>query len=295
MEFLKKIAHEINGNRILRSLVLAVCGLIVLIFLVNIMLNMFTRHGQIREVPDFSGMTIEEAVRAGSSSRLKIQVNDSLYLPVYEGGVILEQTPSAGARVKSGRRIFVTVNSYNQRKAVIPYVSGYSLRQAKNNLEVAGFQIERLVYRDDIATNNVLDQRYKGQRITAGSKVEAEIGSGITLVVGVDPGAERQAVPRVVGYSLREAKSRLLEAGFNIGKIDRDDDITTVNERDAKVYAQSPAAGSRLSYGSDISMSITLDEIKLAKGLTDAEKAAREAAAAAAKAAEYIDGMEVDE
>lgn len=295
MEFLKKIAHEINGNRILRSLVLAVCGLIVLIFLVNIMLNMFTRHGQVREVPDFSGMTIEEAVRAGSSSRLKIQVNDSLYLPVYEGGVILEQTPSAGARVKSGRRIFVTVNSYNQRKAVIPYVSGYSLRQAKNNLEVAGFQIERLVYRDDIATNNVLDQRYKGQRITAGSKVEAEIGSGITLVVGVDPGAERQAVPRVVGYSLREAKSRLLEAGFNIGKIDRDDDITTVNERDAKVYAQSPAAGSRLSYGSDISMSITLDEIKLAKGLTDAEKAAREAAAAAAKAAEYIDGMEVDE
>lgn len=296
MDYLKKLASKINGNRFIRNLVLAFCGFVVLIFIINISLNACTRHGQIREVPDFSGMTISEAEKAGSPSRLKIEVNDSLYLPVYEGGVILEQNPSPGAKVKSGRRIFVTINSYNQRKAVIPYVAGYSLRQAKNNLEVAGFTIDKLIYRSDLATNNVLEQMYNGQRISAGSKLEAELGSGITLVVGVSPDAGLQSVPKVVGFPSREARSRLWEAGFNIGRISRDEGVTTLNEWEAKVYVQSPGVGSRVSYGSEVNISLTFDEDKVAKGSTDAEKAAREAAAAAARAAEEaLQNVEADD
>lgn len=275
------MARKINGTPIVRNLVLVACGLIVLVFVVNIALNAMTRHGQVREVPDFSGMTVAEAENAGSSSRLNIEVNDSLYLPLYEGGVILEQSPSPGAKVKSGRRIFVTINSYNQRKAVIPYVAGYSLRQAKNNLEVAGFQIDKLIYRSDIATNNVLEQMYNSRRITATGSVEAEIGSGVTLVVGLSPEAGLQTVPRVAGFPLREAKSRLWEAGFNIGRISRDEDVTTLNEREAKVYIQSPGAGAHVSYGSEVGVSLTFDDQKVTKGIADAEKSMREAAAAA--------------
>ena len=157
MDFLRKLARKINGNPISRNLVLAACAIIVFMCVVNLLLNLFTRHGQVRDVPDFSGMTVEEAVKAGKGASLKIEVNDSLYVPAYPGGVILEQNPSAGARVKSGRHIFVTINSFHQKMVTVPYVTGFSLRQAKNNLEMAGLEIKELIYKSDIATNYVLE------------------------------------------------------------------------------------------------------------------------------------------
>ena len=58
MDFLRKLARKINGNPISRNLVLAACAIIVFMCVVNLLLNLFTRHGQVRDVPDFSGMSI---------------------------------------------------------------------------------------------------------------------------------------------------------------------------------------------------------------------------------------------
>ncbi len=271
IDFIRKI----NANPITRNVVLAVCALIVFVFAVNLLLNLFTRHGQVREVPDFGGMSVQEAAQAGRGSALRIEINDSLYVPAYPGGVILEQNPSPGARVKSGRRVFVTINSFRQKMVTIPYVTGYSLRQAKNNLEMAGLGIDQLIYRNDLATNYVLEEKYNGKTIQAGNKTEAEVGSGITLVVGLGADAGAQAVPRLVGFSAREAKSRLWEAGFNVGKVSHDEGINLLNEKDARVRVQSPGVGSRLAYGSTVSFTLSLDEDRIEKGRLDADKAAK--------------------
>ena len=47
MDFLIKLARKINGNVIYKNLVLAACGIIVFVCVVNLLLNLFTRHGQI--------------------------------------------------------------------------------------------------------------------------------------------------------------------------------------------------------------------------------------------------------
>ncbi|MBQ4278580.1 MAG: PASTA domain-containing protein [Rikenellaceae bacterium] len=279
MGFLKNLIERINGNTIARNLILALCAIIVFFFVVTVLLNLFTRHGQHKTVPDFSGMTVTEAERAGHHGSLRIEVNDSLYVPTYEGGVILEQNPAPGAKVKSGRRIFVTVNSFKQKMVDIPYVTGYSLRQAKNNLEVAGLGIEKLVYRSDMATNNVLEERYDGKAVTAGSKMQAEIGSGITLIVGISEDAAPQAVPKVIGFPLKEAKSRLWEVGLNIGKISYGDGVNALNEKDARVYVQSPGQGRRVTLGTPVDLSITLDEKLVEKNSAASDKAACEEAA----------------
>ncbi len=286
MEFLRKLARKINGDVITRNLVLAACAVIVFVFVVSQLLNLFTRHGQVKVVPDFSGMTVEEALRAGRNASLRIEINDSLYVPAYPGGVILEQNPASGARVKSGRHIFVTFNSFHQKKVEIPYVTGFSLRQAKNNIEMAGLEIKELIYRNDIATNNVLEERYEGKAIRPGSKVEAEIGSGVTLVVGKAEDAPLQQVPKLVGFSVREAKSRLWEAGFNVGKISGDDEINALNEREAKVYQQTPATGSRQPLGTTVRLLITRDEKKLEDGHKASDRDARAAAKAWAESEE---------
>ena len=280
MEFLRKLARKINSNVITRNLVLAACAVILFIFVVNQLLNLFTRHGQVKVVPDLSGMTVEEARHAGGDASLKIEINDSLYVPAYPGGVILEQNPAPGAKVKSGRHVFVTINSFHQKKVRIPYVTGFSLRQAKNNIEMAGLEIKELIYKDDIATNNVLEERYEGKTIRAGSLAEAEIGSGVTLVVGRAEDASLQQVPKLVGFSVREAKSRLWEAGFNVGKITGDDAVNALNEHEARVYRQSPSTGSRQALGTSVQFSITLDEKKLEDGHKVSDRDARAAAKA---------------
>lgn len=280
MDYLINLIRKINANPISRNLVLAVCAIIVFVFIVNLALNLFTRHGQVHEVPDMKGMSVEEATQAGASASLRIEINDSLYVPAYPGGIILEQNPSAGAKVKSGRRIFVTINSFRQKMVPIPYVTGYSLRQAKNNLEIAGLGIEKLIYRSDLATNYVLEERYDNKVISAGTQVEAEVGSGITLIVGKSADAEAQSIPRVVGFSAREAKSRLWEAGFNVGKISYDEGVNLLNEKDARVRAQSPSPGSRQEYGTSVNFTLSLDEERIEKGRTAAEQAVKAAARA---------------
>ncbi|MDD3108536.1 MAG: PASTA domain-containing protein [Alistipes sp.] len=287
MDFLVRLAQRINRNVITRNLVLAGCGLIVFVCVVNLLLNLFTRHGQVRQVPNLSGMTVEEALHAGDKASLRIEVNDSLYVPSFPGGVILEQTPAEGAQVKSGRRIFVTINSFHQKRVVVPYVTGYSLRQAKNNIETAGLEIKELIYREDIATNNVLEERCNGKLITRGSKIEAEMGSGVTLVVG-EAGATSQKVPKTVGFSIREAKSRLWELGFNVGKITRDKGITPMNEHEAKVYVQQPTAGRMCPLGTRVDLSVTLDEQKLKQGHSDSDRAERAAAKALADSLDSV-------
>ncbi|MFR4025243.1 MAG: hypothetical protein ACLTZY_05330 [Alistipes indistinctus] len=108
--------------------------------------------------------------------------------------MILEQNPVAGAQVKSGRRVFVTINSYRQKMVTIPYVTGFSLRQAKSNLEMAGLGIDKLIYQNDIATNNVLEERYNGKIIHPGSKMRG--GNGCRYHVGRRLGQRRDGTGR---------------------------------------------------------------------------------------------------
>lgn len=168
----------------------------------------------------------------------------------------------------------------------VPYVTGFSLRQAKNNLDIAGLGIKELIYRDDIATNYVLEERCGGKVVGPSSRMQAEIGSGVTLIVGRAPDAATPQVPKLVGFSAREAKNRLWEAGFNIGKITTGDGIDALNEHEAKVYKQSPATGSRQVLGTQVRIWLTLDEEQLAKGHKQSDRDARAAAKALADSLE---------
>ena len=260
-------------NIVVRNVVLAICFCIVGAFLLKISLNVATRHGEVYTVPDFSAMSIEEAKQAAAPAKLRLEIFDSLYVVGMPGGVVLDQLPKAGARVKSERRVLLTINSHNQRKAQIPYVAGYSLRQAKNILMTAGFEIERLEYVEDMAMNNVLTQYYKGQQIVQGSQLEAEIGSGIVLQVGFNPDAQTNpVVPRIVGRSLKEAKSMLWEAGYNVGDIMRDEDISAANQNDCKVYKQEPNQAEELAWGEKVTIYITTDGEKVKRGVSESDR-----------------------
>lgn len=290
-------AERTMKQTVIRHLILAASLLVIGLFLVQVLLGIFTRHGRYREVPEMVGLSLDEATElAAHNGGLRIEVSDSLFVPIYDGGVVLEQNPKAGTEVKNGRRIFVTVNSYRQKMVEIPYVTGFSLRQAKNNLESVGLEIERLEYVEDIATNYILSQKFGGRTIEEGQKVEAEIGSGITLVVGrgEDEEKSRVAVPRVVGMTLYEAKSRLWDSGLNVGRITSDEGVNQLNERNARVYVQSPAQGVVTSLGSGVALSLSLDDERINRGVTSADEDARRRADEEAKARAEAEAAEAE-
>ena len=195
-------------------------------------------------------------------------------MPAYEGGIVLDQLPAGGVEVKPGRTVYVTINSFRQKSVPVPYVAGRSLRQAKNMLEIAGLEIEELVYRPDMATNYVLEEYCDGRPVLETSRIEAEIGSGVTLYVGVEAGSETTPVPLVTGYGLREAKSRLWELGINVGRVNYDEGINLLNQKQARVYRQSPAAEQTVRLGDRVELWLTLDADKASESRAAAEKEA---------------------
>lgn len=234
-----------------------------------------TRHGSHRTVPDFSGVQLEDAKQAAARRGLEIIVNDSLFVPTYDGGLVLDQLPKGGAKVKAGRKVYVTINSLSQKMVRIPYVAGRSLRQAKNMLEVAGLEIERLEYVEDIATNYVLEAYYDGVQLLPESTMEAEMGSGVILKVGVQGGYAVAEMPKLIGLSLQRAKSRLWEMGFNVGRVIYDDDVDMLDKKDARVYYQSVEQGRGAALGEKIRIKLTLDEEKVAKQSAESDAVAK--------------------
>lgn len=267
--WLKK--HTIAYNVVVIALVFL--GLAIASF---IAMALGTRHSARRTVPDFVGLNLNDAKFFAGRRNLEIIVNDSLHVSSYPGGVILDQLPKGGVVVKPGRKIYVTINSMRQRMVTVPYVAGRSLRQAKNMLETAGLTIDYLEYVEDIATNYVLAEFVNGEEVLEDSELKIEKGSGVVLRVGVATG-EHAAVPQVVGRSLFEAKSRLWESGLNIGEIVFDEGMPALERNRSKVYKQSVLPGGASSYGSRISLHLTLDSKKIESAVAESERQINEA------------------
>ena len=270
------LVARLKQSPVAYNAVLIALVVVAIIVASSILMMIITRHGTHRTVPTFMGVKITEAERMAKDNGLKIIVNDSLFVPAYEGGVVLDQLPKGGVEVKSGRKIYVTINSFRQKMVKVPYVAGRSLRQAKNMLEVAGLGIERLIYEEDIATNYVLGEFVGKQEIKEGSETEIEMGSGVILKVGVEPEKNTTIVPKAIGQSLQGAKSRLWEQGLNIGKVNFDDGVNLLNQKDAKVYRQSLAHNAVAELGSAVDLWLTLDEEVVNKSSKASDKAAHE-------------------
>ena len=275
MSFIKKTYEIFRTSPVLRTLVAIVVAIALMLIVAHYLMQLGTRHGSRCSVPDFTGISIGDAEHLAKKHDLEIIVNDSLYVPVYDGGIVLEQNPNAEVAVKPGRKIYVTINSFAQKSVKIPYVTGYSLRQAKNNLEIAGLEIAELIYQSDMATNNVLEERFRDRVITRNDNIEAEAGSGTTLVVGVSAESGAVSVPKVIGFPLKEAKSRLWEVGLNVGRVIFDEDIEVLDRKNARVYLQSPQQNKVLSLGQRVDLHLTLDPEKIEKQSAASDRAAR--------------------
>ena len=257
MKKIKEIfkSYPIISNSLLMALVLA--GLVMAAYYA---MDFGTRHDARCTVPNFKGLFLEDVNAFADENDLEIAVSDSLYIPSHPGGVVLDQHPAEGSVIKPGRKIYVTISSLKQRQVVVPFVAKRTLRQALHLLETAGFTVEKIQYTRDMATNYVLAEFVNGKEIVEGSTLQANVGSGVVLRVGVAEKATAPSVPSLSGLTLAEAQHKIWEAGLNVGDVTFDQGILAVERKNAKVYYQSVRPGSGVWYGEKVSIKLSLNK-----------------------------------
>ncbi len=261
----KGFIESLKSNYVLRNVVLALSIALIIVMSSFVFLDVYTKHGEKLTVPNLSGMSIEEAQEAVKDMESRLVIIDSLFLPKQKAGAILEQNPKPGSFVKSNRRILLTINTMTPKRIPIPYVAGYSLRQAKNRIVGMGLGISKIVFKEDIATNNVIAQKYNGKEITKESANQTmEIGEDLELIVGVRPDVAPIKTPTLIGLSIQRAKSMIWENGLNVGKINMENEINLNNIDEALVFLQSSNPLYPLSHGKSVGFSVTLDKTKVA-------------------------------
>lgn len=223
-------------------------GLMVLLFLLMvaaciILLKKYTRHGKVYAVPELMGVYIDDLDKhADSLKYFNVLVVDSVYMPDYKTGQIVHQDPPAGAEVKKGRKIYVTVASSHPESVEMPNLVDLSLRQASSLLETYGLKVGQITYVPDFANNAVFEQRYKGQPIQSGTEIPR--GVRIDLVVGRGNESSMTEVPFLIGKSKQDVIRLLSSAGLNLGTETNMDE--NADEKDLKAYSQSPKPGTPL-------------------------------------------------
>ncbi len=254
------VKKEFPGKWALKHIIAAVVVLIVLVAGAAIFLNIATKHGQELIVPDLSNLTVEEAESLASSNDMVVDVTDSVFVKRMKKGAVYRQNPAPGSKVKSGRRISLTINAVNAKQITMPNLVGLSMRQAKAELLSRGLLLGKLIYVQDLATNNVLSQLYQNAEIEPGSMIDSE--SVIDLVVGLNGYDFVTYVPDVVGLKRMSAVSAVHDNSLNIRSLRFD---TTVKDYDdslnALVYKQIPAPSDSIDVrmGSDVTLYLTLD------------------------------------
>lgn len=259
----KKNQEAVKGNWIIRNLVWAAVLMAALLVGAIIFLNVVTKHNQELIVPDFSNLTVAEAEALASHNNMRVEVTDSVFVKRMKKGAVYRQNPRAGSKVKDGRRIILTINAKNAKKVTMPNLIGYSMRQAMAELQSRGLVLGKLIYVQDIATNNVLKQLRGNREINPGVQVESE--TVIDLVVGLNSSDNETYIPDVTGLKYISALDAVHGNSLNVRRVRFDDSVKNYDDSlNAVVYRQTPEPSEHsVQMGEDVTLYLTTDSSKV--------------------------------
>jgi len=136
------------------------------------LLNLYTDHGKFVVVPNLNKKTLTEVQILLEEQQLRYEVLDSTeYDPKYPPLAVISQSPEPNERVKSNRKIYLTLNPKGYHKVTVPKVIQVTRRNAEATLQSVGLSIGTITYVDDIGKDMVLEMQYDGKPILPGEKL----------------------------------------------------------------------------------------------------------------------------
>ena len=213
-------------------------------FLSAITAMRYAIHGRETTMPNLVGKNVTEASKLLRSKGLILKVADRLYSDVPINQVV-RQTPPPGMLMKVAQQAHVVL-SLGQRQLEIPPLEGNTLRVSRIELLRAGLQVGEVtsVSLPDKAVDTVLQQNPKPGHGAATPKVDVLVAGG--------PKEVSYVMPSLVGLNELEAQHRLDVASLR-RKINY---VAAPQWPHATVIDQAPLAGTRITTGTDVQLTI---------------------------------------
>ena len=243
-------------NKILRQVGIflaaaALAGVIGLILLDAVIMPYLVSVPGVR-VPNLHALSITKAAILLDQWGLNLAIGDSLHHETVSSGGVIDQDPSAGQRVKAGRRIVLTL-SKGPRYYDVPDVRRVSLREARLQLEDKQLIIGETNYlsSETIPEGAIVGQSpLPGTQLARGDRVDLRISSG-------SASAPKQ-VPNLVGLPIESVEDSLDKYEMRLGiienRIDNQQPVGTV-------LAQSPDHRQRVPRRTRIDLTLSVEEL----------------------------------
>jgi beta-lactam-binding protein with PASTA domain len=207
-----------------------------------------TNNGETITVPDIEGKSLSELETELEKRLLRFEVNDSSYSENHPPLSVLKQYPHPGAKVKEGRKIYVTINRTQPPTVPVPDLTGNDGSSVVNAEAILrSNQLKRGKIRLVPGPFNIVKEMlYKGVKIAPGTRVAK--GSVIDLVV-MDGGGGPQEMMDLRNSPFDEAKMTLEGNFYSVGEIHIVGDSTH-----GVVIQQNPLPGDIIKVGDAVEL-----------------------------------------
>ena len=241
-----KIKDFFEKHKVIKVLLITIIFIAVFAASIGITLAVLNA-GTPKEVtlPDFSGLTVEEATEKAKELKLTINVADEKFDVEIEEGKIISQDPKyqPNFTVKEGKVINVVV-SKGQEIVTVSKLIGKTKDEARNELKTLGLEAKiEEDYNDEVEPGIVVEQSIaEGEEVLAGTEITLKVSLGI----------EQVEVPDLTGLSEDEAKTALTNAKLKWRRTDK----ITDSSKGKGVVDQSIAPKSMVDKGEEITITI---------------------------------------
>lgn len=165
-----------------KTILMALLALAVYAVAAMLFTSWYTRHGQSINVPKVMGMPIEAAEALLDDQDLEMVIIDSVYDEDQKPNTIVEQDPIFDAKVKPGRKVYVSINTGIKPKVRMPKLINGSSNLAKVLLQNVGLRLGKIdSVKSSFGPGLVIRQRYNGRDIAPNMPLDK--GAIIDIVV----------------------------------------------------------------------------------------------------------------
>ncbi len=202
----KKDNAEDGGSK-KKIIIGAVAGVLVLI---GILVAVFAGGGKPVNVPDLTGMTLEEAIEKAEEVGFEVEEGDLVNDREIPEGCVVSQSPEGNTTAKKGT---IRVNlSKGPGNGQVPDLEGMTEDEAKEYLEANGFKLGDVVPGPSELDEGKVYEQYpeEGTTLQEGSTVDIKISDGTKAKV---------QVPYLIGKNIDDAKELLMEAELKVKNI----------------------------------------------------------------------------
>lgn len=219
--------------------VTAACVLIAIIAVVIFFMGIKETTPDL-EMYDFIGLEYSKILEDDRYSNVEIVEGDRELSDQYEAGVVIDQKPKPGERVKEGAKVTLKISS-GLKAQEVPDVYGLDKEEAKEMLEKAGFKVTLMSKFDDSQPEDTV------LYTSPGKNEEATIGQTIKVYYSAGKNNAPVLVPKLVGLTQAQATRDLQALGLIPKAVEKDS-----SEAPGMVIGQVMMEGTPVTQGTPI-------------------------------------------